>query len=91
MFFRGTNNTLNHLKYLNDNYGLYSASDIVLTGISAGGLAVLYWANFIQDLSMKAKVYAIPDSAIFVTDFVNPLTNQVVPNYLNDLFKLTNI
>jgi dienelactone hydrolase len=49
MYFRGTNNTLATLKYLNDVYQLFNGSNIVVTGVSAGGLATLYWANHIQE------------------------------------------
>ena len=43
------------------------ATDIVVTGESAGGLATFSWTNYIADRAQKtAKVWSIPDSGIFL-------------------------
>jgi hypothetical protein len=39
LFFRGANNTFEVFSYLDKNYDIYNGEKIVLTGISAGGVA----------------------------------------------------
>ena len=45
---------------------------IVITGVSAGGIATYLWSNHVVEHS-TAKVYAIPDSGMFLTDYVSPI------------------
>ena len=91
MYFRGTNNTLMHLKYLNDTYQLYSRPMIVVAGTASGGLAALLWANFIQDSAIKSRVYVVADSAVEVLDVKSALTNRsVVIEKTANIFKLVN-
>ena len=43
-----------------------SASRIFLTGMSAGGIAVNVWSNYIKDyVGDDKKVYTVSDSGIF--------------------------
>lgn len=91
MYFRGTNNTLQHLKYLNDTYQLYLRPMIVVSGTSTGGLAAMLWANFIQESAIKSRVYVVADSAVEVLDVRSALTNQTVAlQKMANLFKLVN-
>lgn len=48
----------------------------MITGKSAGGIATFFWANFLFENSKTSKVYAIPDSGLFITDFISPFTNK---------------
>jgi len=45
----------------------------VLTGVSAGGVAAFLYANYLYENTNTAKVLAIPDSGLFVTEFFSPL------------------
>lgn len=48
-------------------HGLFTTStEILVTGISAGGLAAFIWADYIRDKSTHKNVYAAPDSGIFL-------------------------
>jgi hypothetical protein len=38
---------------------------VVVSGLSAGGLATFTWANYLAEKVKKGRVYAIPDSGIF--------------------------
>jgi hypothetical protein len=38
---------------------------VVVSGSSAGGLAVFTWSNHLADLVKGGRVYAIPDAGIF--------------------------
>ena len=43
------------------------ASKIVLTGMSAGGIAVNSWSNYVKNLvEDDSKVYSISDSGVFI-------------------------
>jgi len=49
-------------------YVLGDATDVIITGQSAGGLATYNWANYIKTNIVKpsAKIVAAPDSGIFL-------------------------
>lgn len=49
IFFRGHNITIGTFDQLDKDYGLFSdkTSEIVITGESAGGLAVSLWSEYI--------------------------------------------
>ena len=72
LYFRGQNITIAQLNSLQQRYQLFSdATDIVITGFSAGGLAVFVWTNYIVERASKnTKLWAMPDSGIFL-DVVN--------------------
>ena len=91
LYFRGANNTLEHFKYLNATYQLFRSSKIILAGYDAGAQAVYYWSDYFQSISEQAKIYAIADSGLFASDFVNPFTNRTeVIIYFKPLFALVN-
>lgn len=87
LYFRGTNNTIAHLNYLNATFGLFSSDQIVVTGISAGGMATYYWANYVYDNSINKQVVAIPDSGLFLVEYVNSFGSSL-SEYIINLFKL---
>ena len=67
LFFRGSVNTRSHFKYINTKYNLNGADRIILTGMSAGGVAVYLWTNYLKSLVKDdSKVYPIADSGVFV-------------------------
>jgi hypothetical protein len=69
LYFRGHNVTISMLDHLNNKFGLFNASDIVVTGQSAGGLATYLWTNYIYDRAILAgvkNIWSIPDSGIFL-------------------------
>lgn len=91
LYFRGANNTLEHFKYLNETYQMFRSSKIVISGYDAGAQAVFYWADYFQSISEQAKIYAVADSGVFASDFVNPFTNRTdVIVYFKPLFALVN-
>jgi hypothetical protein len=61
------------LHYMDANYDFYNGQSIVVTGVSAGGMAVYQWSNYVLDHSKAAKVYSIPDSGMFITDYYSPI------------------
>lgn len=88
LYFRGTNNSIQQFESLNKLFGLYSADKVVLTGVSAGGMAVYYWSNYLYDRSQNKQVYSVPDSGLFLISYVNPFTGTKLEDYLINLLKL---
>ena len=43
LYFRGSRNSLEQFHYLEEKYDIYNKDSIVITGISAGGLATYEW------------------------------------------------
>lgn len=68
LHFRGHNVTIAQLNSIDQSHQLFkSATDIVVTGQSAGGLATFLWTNYIADRAPKnSKVWSLPDSGIFL-------------------------
>lgn len=50
----------------------------MMTGVSAGGMATYEWTNYLMQNTKKAKVYGIPDSGFFVTDYFSQIAQQKV-------------
>lgn len=76
LFFRGENNTKGSLYQLVVLYILGDATDVIVTGQSAGGLATYTWANYIKTLLKPgAKIVAAPDCGMFL-DYPNYNSKQ---------------
>lgn len=76
LYFRGHNVTIGQLDSLNNLHGLFNASDIIVTGQSAGGLATYLWTNYIVERASKnTRVISLPDSGIFL-DSMNYMTKR---------------
>lgn len=67
---------MQQFQYLNDTFGLYAADFVLMTGVSAGGIATYHWSNYLYDRSINKKVVAMPDSGLFVIDYINPFTGR---------------
>ena len=66
LFFRGSKIMRAHLKWINEQYNFSTAKKIVLTGISAGGMATYLWIDYLRGIvNDPNKVYGIVDSGIF--------------------------
>lgn len=77
LYFRGSNNTLETLRHLNETIGFFSlGKKLLVTGVSAGGIATYIWSNYIYENSLSKDVVSVPDSGIFVNQFVNPFSGK---------------
>jgi O-palmitoleoyl-L-serine hydrolase len=71
-YFRGYNNTLAVLNYIKEKFDFKNTKKVVISGVSAGGHASLYYSNFIKDFfPAEADVRTISDSGFFM-DVDNP-------------------
>lgn len=76
LMFRGHNVTVGMLNTLEKNNKIFSeATHVVVGGDSAGGLAVFLWTNYIKDRVKNGRVWALPDSGIFL-DSINVATGK---------------
>lgn len=53
----------------------YNGDVIVMTGVSAGGMATYEWTNYLYQNTKKAKVYGMPDSGFFITDYYSQIAH----------------
>jgi hypothetical protein len=54
-----------------------------VSGKSAGGIATYLYSDLFYDKALKAKVYAVPDSGLFLTDYYSPIVQTKVIRYLS--------
>jgi O-palmitoleoyl-L-serine hydrolase len=78
LHFRGALNVMELFKHLDTQYDIYNSDKIVISGVSAGGIATYHWSNYLYEHAKTAKVYAIPDSGFFLVDYFSPLVGQKV-------------
>jgi len=75
LFFRGKRIREAIAKDLMENRGLKNASDLMVSGCSAGGLATYLhadqWCNTLHSANPSAKCAALPDSGFFI-DYQDP-------------------
>jgi hypothetical protein len=78
LYFRGAAITRSHFNWINVKYGLKNAQKVVLTGGSAGGIAVHLWNNYLRGfLKNPDAVYAIDDSGVFINAKTNLGNNKI--------------
>ena len=64
IYVRGEKNVKEMLDYMIDNYSLSSASNVVVSGSSAGGIGSLMWSKYIHSLTPKSNFISNSCSAI---------------------------
>eukprot|EP01083_Nonionella_stella_P009668 27722_1 len=78
LYFRGHHNLKQGMTLLYDNYGLHNASDVVLSGCSAGGMAVYLNNDYIfktfVNQKAKSRFLSIAQSGFF--PYNNPIHNS---------------
>ena len=72
LYFRGARNFRAILADLSARFGLAAATDVLLSGDSAGGLATYWHADALAAALPRARVVAAPDSGFFYTDASDP-------------------
>jgi hypothetical protein len=89
LYFRGYNNSMEQFYFMDKHFDFYNGDTIILTGVSAGGIATYLYSNYLLDNTKTAKVYSIPDSGLFITDYFSPIVQQsLIRLYAENLFKL---
>ena len=91
LYFRGGRIIRAHLSWINSKYDLKNAEKVILTGMSAGGLAVNLWTDYVKDLvGDDDKVYPISDSGVFL--HFNTITgDNRIEKEMQNIYKLANV
>lgn len=63
---------------MSERYDWYNGGKIIIGGGSAGGIATFEWSNYLVDNTKKAKIFALPDSGLFITDYTSPIYNKKI-------------
>lgn len=85
LYFRGAVNTRSHFKWTDLHYNLSAAEKIVLTGSSAGGIAVYLWHQYLKDLvPHPERVYSVADSGIFYDPLASELPKEEAMKYVQN-------
>ena len=91
LWFRGYNNTFAVFEHVRKHWGLFEAEEIIITGISSGGQAVMLWMPFLKNyLPERIKLSGISDAGLFL-DALNQNNNcfafrrhlQIIANVTN--------
>jgi hypothetical protein len=91
LYFRGYDNIMQIFKTFDEEYDFYNWDSIVLTGVSAGGMGTYFYSNYLMEHTQKAKVYAIPDSGLFMVDYFSTLAMaQIMRMAASPLMQLIN-
>lgn len=91
LYFRGNNITIAQLNEVDRTQGLFTkATDIIVTGSSAGGLAAFLWMDYIKQKSKAKNVYGAPDSGIFLDSAHHTTKQHEYRNHFINLFRLSN-
>ena len=92
LYFRGSNLTISKLNHLEQTLGLFSKStEILVTGLSAGGLASFIWTDYIREKSASKNVYCAPDSGLFLDSANFHSKQHEYRNMFVNLFKFSNV
>ncbi len=90
IYFRGMDNVIETIAYLGKEQGLFEAERVLLTGVSAGGFGTYFWSNYLSAmLKDRFALMSVPDSGIFLANYVSPVTNTpVLFDLIKELFPL---
>jgi malic enzyme len=92
LYFRGHNSTIAKLNSLEKNNKLFSeVTHVVVGGGSAGGLAAFLWADFIKERVKNGKVWALPDSGIFLNRMNVNSGKYTYKNIFKNLMSISNV
>ncbi len=91
LYFRGHNITIEQFNSIEEKLGLFSkASQVIVSGSSAGGLAAFTWANYVGERVKNGKVWAIPDAGIFMDSYNHKLNKPAYKESFKNLMQLSN-
>jgi hypothetical protein len=93
LYFRGAVNTRSHFQWILQKYPNFkTASQIIITGSSTGGIASYLWTNYVRDLVNNSSVVLnIPDSSVFLITRTYQTYIDYLQTVIVNVFKLTNI
>lgn len=91
LYFRGATITRAHFAWMDAKYGLRGADRVMITGGSAGGIAVHLWTNYLRGFVRNTEaVRAVDDSGVFL-NVKTALGDAKIEKFVCNVFKLANI
>ena len=76
---------------MDEHFDFYNGETIVLTGVSAGGMGTYFYSNYLYENTKTSKVYAVPDSGLFLIDYYSDLVDaQILRMAAKPLVELVN-
>lgn len=69
---------MEQFRFLDEQFDFYNGQTIVLSGVSSGGIGTYLYSNYLVENTKTSKVYAIPDSGLFLVDYLTPTVSQQV-------------
>ena len=70
-FFRGDTNTKTMFNYLLNEFGMKNATNVMLSGLSAGGVAAFAWGDYLGSLLDKKINYVVAPDGGYLNDVVH--------------------
>ena len=91
LWFRGYNNTLSAFEYTRQNMGAFDASEVVLSGTSSGGTAILIWANFLRDyFPSNVRMHGLAEAGLSLDLYSHISGCYLYRFYMQEIASLTN-
>lgn len=84
LYFHGERNVIDTIEYLIKNENYFKATEVMISGSSAGGIAATIWGNYIQSRNQEANHYIINDSGLLI-EFERIDGKQVLIESLKEL------
>eukprot|EP00055_Hartaetosiga_balthica_P012817 m.63481 g.63481 ORF g.63481 m.63481 type:complete len:409 (-) comp8071_c1_seq1:1731-2957(-) len=92
LYFRGRANLDAMVEDLIINYNLSRATDVLLSGGSAGGLATFLHADYVPSILPKTvKKYKVSPSSGFFLNHTNFDNEAIYPNMIRYIYKMQNV
>ena len=82
LYFRGYNITMQSFNFIFQMTQIQNAQQVVLSGVSAGGLGVFYWGNYLKQLLVPSvPLLLLPDSGFFINYPVDGLFQKSIQTF----------
>jgi hypothetical protein len=83
IFFRGFLNLQSYYKDLTEKHNLHDATDVVISGASAGGLSTFLHLDWWKSQIINAKIMGLPDGGFFPDKMKFSSTMRFIFNLMN--------
>ena len=93
LYLRGASITRSHFKWIMNRYPNFKTADqIIITGVSAGGIGAFLWTNYVRNLVTNASVViSIPDSSVFLATKTYQTNIDGIFTTTMNMFKTANL
>lgn len=68
---------------MEERFDIFRKNKIIISGKSAGGIATYLYSDYFYDKAITARVFSVPDSGLFLTDYYSPIVKVKVIRYMS--------